>query len=119
MVNGLDPLLDDSAAKTVDRLHRYAAAAERAYYRALRELRLLQTNRADAISLLNDDHAQPDPILADIAHGVRVLKDQHRCTALWIANSINAPIPGANTPAPRSVQNEPTAQPGPARKEAA
>ena len=30
MVNGLDPLVDESAAKTLDRLQRYAAAADRA-----------------------------------------------------------------------------------------
>src|SRR6478672_9182512 len=46
MVNGLDPLLDESSAKTLDRLHRYHGQAERAYYRHLRELRVLQTNRA-------------------------------------------------------------------------
>jgi len=46
MVNGLDPLLDDSAAKTLDRLHRYHGQAERSYYRHLKELRVLQTNRA-------------------------------------------------------------------------
>jgi hypothetical protein len=46
MASGLDPLLDDSAAKTLDRLYRYATAADRAYTRALNELRTLQTERA-------------------------------------------------------------------------
>jgi hypothetical protein len=44
-VNGPDPLIDESAARSVDRLSLYAARAERAYYRAIRELRALQTNR--------------------------------------------------------------------------
>src|SRR5687768_377578 len=38
-VDGVDPLLEESAAKTLDRLRRYAASAERSYYRAMKELR--------------------------------------------------------------------------------
>jgi hypothetical protein len=45
MTGDLDPLLDESAAKTLDRLYRYRGAAERGYYRAVKELRTLQTAR--------------------------------------------------------------------------
>ena len=41
-----DPLLDDNAAPTLDRLARYHRANERSLYRALGELRKLQTERA-------------------------------------------------------------------------
>jgi len=41
-----DPLLDDLAAPTVARLARHHARFERSYYRALRELRTLQAERA-------------------------------------------------------------------------
>jgi hypothetical protein len=46
MVNGLDPLLDESSTKSLDRLLRYAVRAERSYFRAMDELRKLQTQRA-------------------------------------------------------------------------
>ena len=41
-----DPLLDGILDRTLNRLTRYHARAERSYYRALHELRTLQTNRA-------------------------------------------------------------------------
>ena len=40
-----DPILDGGMVSRMARLGRYAACAERSMYRALRELRLLQTNR--------------------------------------------------------------------------
>jgi hypothetical protein len=40
-----EALLDETKAKTLDRLQRYGAAAGRAWYRALKELRTLQTER--------------------------------------------------------------------------
>ena len=44
--SGPDPLLDDTAARTQDRIVRYAARAERSYYKALNTLQALQTDRA-------------------------------------------------------------------------
>ena len=44
--SGPDPFLDDTAGKTQDRIVRYAGKAERSYYKALKELRTLQTHRA-------------------------------------------------------------------------
>jgi hypothetical protein len=64
--NGLDPLLDDSAAPAVDRLSRYAARSERAYYRAVAELRALQTDRA-LRAKLEGDEADQLPAVASIA----------------------------------------------------
>jgi hypothetical protein len=44
-VGGVDPLTDPNREKQMDRLARYQARIERSYYRALKELRALQTNR--------------------------------------------------------------------------
>jgi hypothetical protein len=43
---GLDPVADASAIAYLDRLNRYARHAERSYYRAIRELRAIQNERA-------------------------------------------------------------------------
>jgi hypothetical protein len=50
----------------LDRLSRYQSRAQREYYRALKELRILQTNRAlRAVKL--EDPADPEiPVIADI-----------------------------------------------------
>jgi hypothetical protein len=53
---GLDPLVDPAAEAESSRIGRYAARAERSYYRALRELRTLQTNRALRNELLDDEY---------------------------------------------------------------
>jgi hypothetical protein len=66
MVNGLDAILDDSAAKTLDRLNRYAARAERSYYKALNELRTLQTNRALRALKLEPDEEPLVPAIVSI-----------------------------------------------------
>jgi hypothetical protein len=66
MVNGLDPVLDDSAAKTLDRLYRYAARAERSYYKALNELRTLQTNRALRQVKLDEEEEKVVPAIVSI-----------------------------------------------------
>src|SRR6185503_2690113 len=42
----LDPILDPAVQKDADRLALYYSRTERSYYRALRELRSLQTSRA-------------------------------------------------------------------------
>ena len=41
----LDPLLNESLDKTMDRLARYQVRTERSYHRTLRDLRTLQTDR--------------------------------------------------------------------------
>jgi len=42
---GQDPLMNEAAARQFDRIQRYKSAADRAYARALKELRALQTDR--------------------------------------------------------------------------
>jgi hypothetical protein len=42
----IDDLTDAKTAAVLDRLSRYQSRAQRAYYKALKELRILQTNRA-------------------------------------------------------------------------
>src|SRR5262245_33155413 len=42
---GLEDILDDLTAKTLDRLQRYAAINQRSYFKALNELRKVQNNR--------------------------------------------------------------------------
>ena len=46
MAQGLDPLLDDSAAPKFTRIPSYFRAHERSFYRALKELKAIQTERA-------------------------------------------------------------------------
>ena len=50
-VNGVDPLTDPAKQAEMDRLARYQARHERSYYRALKELRTLQTNCMIRITL--------------------------------------------------------------------
>jgi hypothetical protein len=45
LAEGPEALADEAIARTLDRLQRYGAAADRAWYRALKELRNLQTER--------------------------------------------------------------------------
>ena len=52
-----DPLLEDSLDRTLARLARYHAQAQRTFFRALKELRALQTNRA----LLHQHQELPTP----------------------------------------------------------
>lgn len=62
-VNGLDPLLDESSGKTLDRIHRYRAQAERSYHRQLKELRILQTDRVTRSVSLTEAEAGECPTL--------------------------------------------------------
>ena len=52
-----DPLLEDSLEPTLQRLARYQSRAERTFFRCLKELRALQTNRA----LLRQHQELPTP----------------------------------------------------------
>jgi hypothetical protein len=63
---GVEDLFSAENAATADRLARYQARAQRGYYRALQELRTLQTNRALRTVKL-DQTADPEiPALTDI-----------------------------------------------------
>ena len=63
--NGVDPLMDETKRAEADRLARYHARAERSYYRALREIRVLQTNRA-LRDTLDQEYEEQVPEMADI-----------------------------------------------------
>jgi hypothetical protein len=91
MADGVDALLDDRTAAALDRLQRYAAA-QRSYFRALRELRTLQSNRIHRRELEGHDHPLPElVVIADVEKRI-AQRDAY----------INAPLPGKS-------QNEPTA----------
>src|SRR5262249_37187323 len=59
-------LLDAASAALLDRLGRYQARAQRAYYRALQELRTLQTNRALRAVKLDEEREAKVPAITDI-----------------------------------------------------
>lgn len=65
-VGAADPLHDDRSDAFLERLARYQARAQRAYYRALKELRILQTNRALRAFKLAEEDEPEVPAIADI-----------------------------------------------------
>lgn len=65
-IGTMDDLTDPQTAALLDRLARYQARAQRAYYRALQELRTLQTNRALRDVKLDPEDLPAVPVIADI-----------------------------------------------------
>jgi hypothetical protein len=65
-IGTIDDFTDTQTAAVLDRLTRYQARAQRAYTRALSELRSLQTNRALRQDRLASDAALEVPALAEI-----------------------------------------------------
>ena len=55
MASGNDPLVDDSAAVKLNRIQSYFRARERSFYRALKELKAVQTERAFRYLAAQDD----------------------------------------------------------------
>ena len=114
MTNGLDSLLDETTAKALDRLQRYASSNQRAYYAALKELRAVQTNRLTHATL--EDRDDPIPELVSIAELSKRTReyDAGVDAAEWrgMRDYINAPIPGR-------MQNEPAVRPTALRQEVA
>jgi hypothetical protein len=62
----LDDFTDPQTTSVLDRLSRYQARAQRAYYKALNELRTLQTNRAMRAFKLHPDDEPEAPAISDI-----------------------------------------------------
>ncbi len=62
----LDDFTNPQTAAVLDRLTRYQARAQRAYYRALAELRTLQTNRALRLFKLDEEEEADVPAITDI-----------------------------------------------------
>jgi hypothetical protein len=97
MTNGVESLLDERTAKALDRLQRYAAANQRSYFAAMKQLRTVQNNRLLRRAL--DGHAlDPLPELVSLAE---VAKQTQQCLAdaetaqCFVQDAIvNAPMPG-------------------------
>jgi hypothetical protein len=99
-------LIDPEITVILDRLGRYQARAQRAYYKALQQLRTLQTDRALRALKLTEEELADVPPVADI----RKLTKQTRSSvpakakplALPLAKQENATsgiaLPDANTP---------------------
>jgi hypothetical protein len=104
MADGVDALLDDRTAAALDRLQRYAAAAQRSYFRALRELRTLQSNRIHRREL--EGHDDPLPELVVIADVEKRIAQRDADPRIAEVNAMYAYI---NAPLPKKSQNEPTA----------
>ena len=62
----IDDFTDPQTTAVLDRLSRYQARSQRAYYRALAELRTLQTNRALRSLKLDEETEAEVPAIADI-----------------------------------------------------
>jgi hypothetical protein len=62
----IDDFTNPQTAAILDRLTRYQARAQRAYYRALAELRTLQTNRALRAQKLDEETEAAVPAITDI-----------------------------------------------------
>ena len=73
---GLDPLLDPEQDKKLDRLDRYARRFENSLHRGIRELRTLQTNRAQRASILPAVR-ETIPFRADTSKSVLRAKRTH------------------------------------------
>jgi len=95
--DGLDPLLNHDVARKFDRLCRYAAAADRAFSRSLKELRTLQTDRALRQSV-EPEAAKAIPLLASIPALVKNERQSRIAVNHVIDDSIDAildlPMPG-------------------------
>jgi len=65
-IGTLDDFTDPATTAVLDRLGRYQARSQRAYYKALQELRALQTNRALRALKLTEEEAAEVPAIIDI-----------------------------------------------------
>jgi hypothetical protein len=101
----LDPLLDEAETKTLDRMLRYYSLYDRIYNRSLRELRILQTNRA-LRRLVPGEVAVHIPALASLDDLTKRTQTARQALVQQLEDILTAPSP---------VQNEPTA--GPVRVE--
>jgi hypothetical protein len=98
VTNGLDSLLDERTAKTLDRLQRYAASNQRAYFSALRELRVVQNNRLLRLAAEGQDNDTPLPELVSVAQLTKRTQkmEADADSAEWLAMKayIDSPMPG-------------------------
>ena len=114
MTNGIQSLLDESTAKALDRLQRYAASNQRSYYSALKELRTVQTNRLTRCAM--EGREDPAPELVSVAE---LSKRTQQISAAIDAAAWRAMDAHFNAPIPRRVQNEPADHAAASRQEVA
>ena len=99
LAQGVEAMLDETVAKTLDRLQRYGAAADRAYTRALKELRVLQTERT-LRGTIEDEIAALIPTLASLPAVTRQQAANHHRASAAIKRESQAimnppdPLPG-------------------------
>ena len=106
MSGNRDPLLDPAVQKDVDRLALHQARAERSYYRALREIRALQTSRAIHVNLYGPRQAVT-PIRVDAAAVHRHTRDNDERRALMGCLGVRPPLPGqSRDPVEELMDNE-------------
>ena len=115
MVNGLDPVFDDSATKTLDRIHRYHREALRNYHKAMSELRNLQTSRALKRATLDEEEEQDLPVLVSMKDFLKATQAEVRtqstlASATAVHQIVKAEGMVANAIAQARRQNEPTAK---------
>jgi hypothetical protein len=76
---------DGPNSAAIDRLGRYQARTQRAYYRALKELRTLQTNRALRMVKLDEETDAEVPAITDINELTKQTQSEVTAQALEIA----------------------------------
>ena len=81
----IDDLINSETAAVLDRLTRYQARAQRAYYRALQELRTLQTNRALRALKLDEETEAEVPAIVDIDKLTKQTQSEVQAEAMDLA----------------------------------
>ena len=84
----LDDFTDPQTTAVLDRLSRYQARSQRAYYKALNELRTLQTNRALRAVKLDEERAAEVPAIVDINNLTKQTHSEVTKMALERANQM-------------------------------
>ncbi len=78
----LDDFTDPQTTAVLDRLSRYQARSQRAYYRALAELRTLQTNRALRSRKLDEQTETEVPAITDINNLTKQTRSEVQAEAM-------------------------------------
>ncbi len=78
----IDDFTDPQTTSVLDRLSRYQARAQRAYYRALAELRTLQTNRALRTAKLDEETEAEVPAITDINEFTKQTRSEVQAEAI-------------------------------------
>lgn len=117
-----DSFRDGPDTAAIERLGRYQSRTQRAYYRALHELRTLQTNRALRAAKLDDETAAEVPAITDINELTKQTQSEVTAEAMELAirmidleaksymrdaSQRNAPAPPAPEPITRAQSPSP------------